>query len=689
MFVLVDADRFNWGDLSAVFHDAHDHVHYLHDEIARLRNAPPPSAARAVSPAPSMSESAAIAALAIRTEELRQATVQQQADHAGWEAEKAKTLILQKQLDGHQCTGAPDLQRERDEWRAKLQAAQDKLTAETEKVKLLQAAIDKHDEEMTQQRRTHNETLAAAMKERDTVAEKLQRVTADAEEAHRVVKKQIAEYRRLLPSGFRTDLLNDAVAGWYQHQLALGVDLSDPDWFAEHPYVGSGMSPPPATHTPPSPTQDAPHPKRAKTQTEAHQTEAEVDVDLTGSPAHTPTDSEESKGDNDDREDVGDSEGSGATGVAGDLEKAHRKPAKYDPDVRRNPPHDITDCRPRLRVLWVECLRRKFLEDILTAQVWSDAALNETRLISATSPAQGREEKERIETLGALIPRVLCPAMRFGIFPTVIPDKMKQPLQNVRYTPASIRGKMLNVSDDMASLRPWLVYEANTPDPISYDPTDVRFQPFEVQRVRVASTYRPLWYRTHFIPTIEIARAVNRDAGPGNEVFGKEEFDILRDRRDKWMRIWGHRNMVPFWKEVAGLIMHGHCDLLLLLDPAVPMYDGSESFPWIPNFADDAPSYTEQLNALDDRQPWRAMYTNRPDQHPAHRSNAISLLTGRFTTAENRHFEHGREWPLVDWSVPGENDLIPRPQTSPDPDVEEWVQPYDRTVDYQPAFPEA
>ena len=389
--------------------------------------------------------------------------------------------------------------------------------------------------------------------------------------------------------------------------------------------------------------------------------------------------------------------GSDASATPGGKEMVRntRRPMPYDPAATKRPDHGLTTQRPHQRVVWMECTRRAFLDSILTAQIWKDAAgkTEGADLVKLTPTASGAISSAREKKLARVMEVMLVPAMRYGIFPHMIADRERPTMREVAFSFQSVHDRVMGLGlGTINAFAPWEQYADDTPAPVSYDPEDGVFEDLEGARVKLLTTYRSYWFRSHDVPFVEIAKAINKqaEAGGWHAIFSDTDLGTLHTTQESWKKVWSRRNTLwqSFWEAYAAVVLSGHCDLLLLLDPAIPLFDQSEAFTWVPDFSDGAPSFQEQLLAVDKRQPWRALYTNCPDQHPAVRSNAIHLLTKRYTSdgGTSRTFEHGREHPVPVWSVPDEADLVPRPVTQVDPDVEEWAQPVDRALPYYPVF---
>lgn len=361
-------------------------------------------------------------------------------------------------------------------------------------------------------------------------------------------------------------------------------------------------------------------------------------------------------------------------------------PTELMPAVRRRvPPHAlpitgapehrlIPGYTPRLRVRWMECTRRTMLENILSTQIW----LGPTSLARTLAPDPERTPAEQIQNLGREMAKMLAPAIRYGMFPAVQTEaSVFRQMAQLQFDLSTVRRKLLALPTDLEAQAPWYNYAANTPQPISYDVQDPAFAEFEAARTRLFTHYRNFWYRTHAVPMHGMALAINAEcrAKGQTEPFSILDLEAIKDTNKRLWKLGGRMqdSMDAFWKAFVKLLIKNQCDLLLLLDPAIPFFDKCDAFPWVPDLSDSAPPYREQAQYADRRQPWRALYRLAPKEHPAHRSNAITLLTGRYGSGSAHQFERGREQPVTPWSVPDENELIPRPASRPDPDIEEWV----------------
>jgi hypothetical protein len=84
--------------------------------------------------------------------------------------------------------------------------------------------------------------------------------------------------------------------------------------------------------------------------------------------------------------------------------------------------------------------------------------------------------------------------------------------------------------------------------------------------------------------------------------------------------------------EMLRLIVSGRVDARILLDPSLPMLPGvHNTYAWNPEFRSGAPSFRIQLETLDHREPWRALFVGTPEFHPVFRFGYDEELGGAFT----------------------------------------------------------
>ena len=534
--------------------------------------------------------------------------------------------------------------------------------------------------------------------------ETLQKAQTQATEDRQQLESQLAEVsaardearRRATPDHIRV-LVNRLTQSWFRFSADVyGVDL--------HAQANS----PRASNSPTSPSAASPPAKRARI------TGSVVDVDesaaaddvgeetedddgrsttsatrhLFGSDAGSemsssnPSESEAEAEAEDDRDDSG----ADADEPPPRSPQARRlaQTVATRPAFRRLPNYS-----PLMRVVWIVCTRRSFMEEILNAAVWQGHRSLTSYIPSRTANTlvgqAGRLQGELADSMA----KALAPGVRFGLFPYTIRDpppsrdRRLPPIVGLRFNPRTLGDRLDNLMTTIDNLAPWTRYTALMPTPISYNPADPAFVTFETARRRLCNQLRHFWYQTHMVPFMAIARAA-ADAGHPVTLTNQE----LHRHADRWGKVFSHRTgpVNSMWHALAGLLLNRRCDLSILLDPAVPFVDKCPRYFWVPDFSDSAPSYADQLREVDDRQPWRTYYTNSPSDHPAHRGGAIQFLTNRFASDETGasvlKFDQGKQWPPVEWHLPNEDDPIRRPITRADPVVEEWRRAADSTFSH-------